>query len=134
MSEVAIDKLAEVYLTLRDKREVLSKEFESADKALKEKQEVLEAAMLDACKTIGANSINTSFGTIIKSVKERFWSTDRAAFNRFVAENDALDLFENRIHQGNMKTWIADHPDDFPPSVNIDRQYAITVRRPTKKG
>ena len=134
MSEVAVDKLAEVYLTLREKREALAKDFDAADKVLKDKQAVLETAMLDACKEIGANSINTAFGTIIKSVKERFWSADRAAFNRFVAENDALDLFENRIHQGNMKTWIADHPDDFPPSVNVDRQYAITVRRPTKKG
>ena len=133
MSEVAVDKLAEVYLTLREKREALAKDFDAADKVLKDKQAVLETAMLDACKEIGANSINTAFGTIIKSVKERFWTGDKAVFNKFILENEAVELLESRVHQGNMKQWIADHPDDFPPALNIDRQYVITVRRPTKK-
>lgn len=132
-STIPADKLAEVYIKIRTKRETLAKEFDQTDAELKAKQEALESQMLELCKATGADSIKTEFGTIIKSVKERFWTTDRTAFNRFVLENEALDLFENRIHQGNMKTWIAEHPDEFPPSVNIDRAYSISVRRPTNK-
>jgi hypothetical protein len=130
---IPADKLADVYIKIRTKRELLAKEFEAVDSELKAKQELLETEMLELCKAAGADSIKTSFGTIIKTLKERYWSTDRAAFNRFVFDNNALDLFENRIHQGNMKIWIAEHPEQFPPSVNVDRAFTVSVRRPTNK-
>ena len=90
----------------------------------------VSSAMMELCKETGGDSIKTQFGTIIRSVKERYWASDREAFNQFVLENEVPDLFESRIHQGNMKQWLADNPDKYPPSLNVDRKYEITVRKP----
>ena len=42
-----------------------------------------------------------------------------------------FDFREKRLHQGNLKAFMDDHPDEAPP-INIDRKYVITTRR-TKK-
>jgi hypothetical protein len=47
----------------------------------------------------------------------------------FVKDNDALGLFEKRIHQGNMKQFLDEYPDKFPPGMLVDSKYKITVRR-----
>jgi hypothetical protein len=134
MSEdtVTAGKLAAIYLKIRDKRELLAKEFEAEDAKLKESQEAIEEELLTKCKEEDANSINTPFGTIIRSVKQRFWPADWDAFNRFVLENEAVGLFEKRVHQTNMAQWLEEHKDNPPPGLNVDRRYACSVRRPKK--
>jgi hypothetical protein len=60
--------------------------------------------------------------------------SDRDSFNKFVRENDAVELFEARIHQGNFKDFIAEHAEDgLPPGVNVMREFTIVVRKPTSK-
>ena len=125
-------KLAAIYLKIRDKRDLLAKEFDLADKKLIEAQESIEEELLTKCKEEDANSINTDFGTIVRSVKQRFWPADWDAFNRFVMENEALGLFEKRVHQTNMAQWLEEHKDNPPPGLNIDRRYVCSVRRPKK--
>jgi hypothetical protein len=49
----------------------------------------------------------------------------------FMSEHDQWGLLENRLSQRNIKTFMVENPDVAPP-VNIDREYKITVRRPTK--
>ena len=55
---------------------------------------------------------------------------DWDAFKNFVREYDAIDLLVKNINQSNFKEWAEQHPDVVAP-VNIDRRYAITVRRAT---
>jgi hypothetical protein len=47
----------------------------------------------------------------------------------FIKDNDALDLLEQRIHQTNMKTFLAEHPDKLPPGLNQDSEFTISVRK-----
>jgi hypothetical protein len=49
--------------------------------------------------------------------------------NRFIVENEAVDLLEKRIHQGNMKQFLEENPEVLPPGLNADSEYSITVRR-----
>ncbi len=45
-------------------------------------------------------------------------------------ENEALELFEKRIHQGNFKQFMEGHEGDgLPPGVNVMREYGVTVRK-----
>jgi hypothetical protein len=47
-------------------------------------------------------------------------------------ENDAVDLLERRIHQGNFKQFMAEHErDGLPPGVNVMREFGIVVRKPS---
>lgn len=130
MSDVSADKLAKIYIKMRTAKDDLKRELEEKIAAIDEQMDEVSSAMLELCKETGADSIKTEHGTIIRSIKERFWASDKDAFNKFVVENNVPELFESRIHQGNIKQWIADNPDNFPPSVNIDRRYEISVRKP----
>jgi hypothetical protein len=51
----------------------------------------------------------------------------------FIAEHSAPHLLEKRIHNGNMKEFLADNPDVTPEGLQAKNRYAISVRKPTKK-
>ena len=85
------------------------------------------------CEKDGVNSINTNSGTIIRSVRQRYWTSDWIHFCEIMKENNAFDLVEQRIHQGNIKKFLEENPTIQPRGLNIDSKYSITVRRPTKK-
>lgn len=129
-----LDELVKIYLTIRSEREKLESEWKARDGEFKNEQALLEQQMLAVCNESNATSIKTEEGTVIKSLKERFTLSDRDSFNKFVRENDAVELFEARIHQGNFKDFMAEHADEgLPPGVNVMREFTIVVRKPTSK-
>ena len=133
MDEIPINKLTKVYLKIRDAREALSKEYATADKALVEQMEVVEQQMLEMFKKNEATSVKTPAGTVIRRVATRYWTNDWDSMYKFIKENDALGLLEQRVHQTNMKQFLEDNPDVFPPGMLVDSKYAITVRRSRKQ-
>ncbi len=76
MEDFTTDKLAEVYIKIRDKRAELKEQFEVQDEGLKAQQELLAEKMLDICRDNNADSIKTPAGTIIRKVDTRYWTTD----------------------------------------------------------
>lgn len=134
MSDVNVEELVDVYLSIRNERKLLLSQYEAADGLLKGDMEQLEAALLNVCNTINANSLNTKSGTVIRSVKERFVCSDWDNFKEFIRENDAVDVLERRIHQGNFKALLEEREGEgLPPGVNCMREFAITVRKSSKE-
>lgn len=129
LSDYPADKLAEIYLKIRDKRDALTREYEQKCKEIEEQLEVVANEMLEICKENGADSIKTPAGTIMRSVATRYWTNDWDSMYNFIKENDALGLFEKRIHQTNMKQFLEENPDLFPPGMLVDSKYKIIVRR-----
>lgn len=127
------DELVEIYLTIRGERESILREYEAKDAALKADLAQLEVVLLDTCLKVGANSINTKHGTVIRSLKERAVCSDWDNFRKFIMDNSAVDLLERRIHQGNFKEFMKEREEDgLPPGVNVMREFAVTVRKPSK--
>jgi hypothetical protein len=114
---------------MRDKRQEMAREFEEQDNDLKAQMEIIEQKMLDICKETGADSIKTPHGTIIRSVKTRYWTSDWESMHDFVLEHKAFDLLERRVHQTNMKQWLEENPDLLPMGLNSEARYSTTVRR-----
>ena len=79
------------------------------------------------------NSINTNSGTIIRSIRQKYWTSDWIHFCEIMKENNAFDLVEQRIHQGNIKKFLEENPTIRPRGLNVESKYLITVRRPAKK-
>lgn len=130
MSEISATEYVEAYLAIRSERERILGEYEAADTQLKADMAILEKGLLDICNTVGANSINTKYGTVIRSIKERATCGDWDNFKKFVLENQQIDLLEKRIHQTNFKTFMDEHAQDgLPPGVSVMREFAITVRK-----
>jgi hypothetical protein len=124
-----LDKLAQVYIKIRDARTKLKAEFDERDLLLKEQAVTLEASMLDACKDLNASSIRTPHGTIVRSVKSRYWTNDWDSMYRFIEEHSAFGLLEKRLHQTNMKEFLTENPDLLPMGLNVENEYTVVVRR-----
>ncbi len=127
--EISADKLVAVYIKMRDKRAALLREYEEQDEAIKSQMEMVEAKLLDLCKTVGADSLKTQHGTVIRSVKTRYWTSDWNSMHKFIMENNMPELLEKRISQSTLKQLLDENPDMMPPGVNIDSRYAVTIRR-----
>ena len=124
-----LDRLTSIYLKIRDKRSELKREFENEDKDLEEQQKMLAEQMLESCKELGADSIKTPHGTIIRSVKSKYWTGDWDSMYTFIKEHDAFGLLEKRLHQTNMKDFLNENPDVMPMGLNVENEYTIVVRR-----
>lgn len=124
-----LDQLTAIYLKIRDTRAENKREFENVDKDLEEQQKMLAEQMLDSCKEIGADSIKTPHGTIIRSVKSKYWTGDWDSMYNFIKEHDAFGLLEKRLHQTNMKDFLNENPDVMPMGLNVESEYTIVVRR-----
>ena len=134
MTEEAIplDTLARVYRKIRDRVQLLTKEFDSQVEELKAQQNEIKIAMKDQMRAIGSSSIRTSEGTIVLVQKVRYYTDDWDSFKTFVVEHEALDLFEKRIHQTNMVTFLEENPGVVPAGLNSMTEYDVSVRKPTK--
>jgi hypothetical protein len=130
MSKFNTEELVSAYLALRNSRAELKENYEEADAKLKTDMEQIEQAMLEICNDVGADSIKTTLGTVIRKVNERFYCTDWDNFKNYVLENEAVELLERRIHQGNFKEHMTQiEGQGLPPGVNVMREYGITVRK-----
>jgi hypothetical protein len=129
---IPLDRLAKIYRRIRAEIDALTKDYDNKVEALKEQQEALKDAMKAQMQALGVTSVNTPQGTVVLAVKTRYATNDWDSFKKFVVEHDALDLYEKRIHQGNMKTFLDDNPGIVPPGLNSNAEYEISVRKPSK--
>lgn len=128
------ESLVEAYLAIRTEREKLLRKYEMDDAALKQDLNKLEAALLDVCNAVNADSIKTSRGTVMRKVSDRFFCQDWDNFYNYVLDNKAVQLLERRIHQGNFKEHMKDiEGDGLPPGVSVMREFGVTVRKSSKE-
>lgn len=124
-----MDKLTRAYLAIRDAKEVLTDQYKQQVTELDEQMEVIERELLDHCKNMNASSIRTPHGTVIRSVKSRYWTNDWDSMYDFIEETGAFGLLEKRIHQTHMKEFLSENPDLFPKGMNVENEYTVVVRR-----
>jgi hypothetical protein len=124
-----LDKLTAVYLKMRDKRDDMRREAEAREKELEEQMSIIETEMLEVCKQMNADSVRTPHGTIIRSVKSRYWTNDWDSMYQFIKEHDAFGLLEKRLHQTHLIEFLSENPDTFPIGVNVENSYSVVVRR-----
>ena len=130
VEEIPLDVLARAYIKIRETVQMKTRAHEEEISILEAQKDEIEAVMRDRLKAIKAESVNTKHGTIIMQVKTRYFPQDWAAFRNFVKENDAFELLEKRVAQGNLKKFIEENPDNVPPGLNVDSSYEVTVRKP----
>lgn len=123
------NKLVQVYIKIRDAKEVKRKEMEEEIGALEAQLEAVEQELLELCKTTGQDGGKTQFGSFTRSVKTRYWTSDWDSMYKFIREHDVPEVLERRIHQGNFVDMLKENPNIMPAGVNVESKYSITVRR-----
>tara|TARA_R110000822_G_scaffold140032_3_gene277765 strand:- start:4120 stop:4509 length:390 start_codon:yes stop_codon:yes gene_type:complete len=129
MSDHNASELADIYIKMRER----IRELDDKVKTIKEQQAMVADKMLELCNEQDANSLTTTNGTISRRLNSSYWTSDWDSFYNFVKDNDAYHLLEKRIHNGNMKEFLADNPDAVPMGLQARNQYIISVRKPTSK-
>jgi sugar phosphate isomerase/epimerase len=124
-----VEELVAVYVNIRDQKKTIQEEADAKIDALDRDMKVIAEHLLELCKELGADNIRTGHGTVIRTIKTKYWTSDWASMYDFVREHNAFDLLEKRIHQTNMKNFLEENPEECPVGVNVEKEYAITVRR-----
>lgn len=134
-TEFPLDRLAKMYIKMRDKMQELTREYDLATEAIKAQQEIVTAAMKDQIRAMGDNikSVKTEHGTIMLTTKTRYYADDWDAFGAFVISTGDVSLMEKRIAQTNMAEYLTAHPDAAPPGLNSISEIAVSVRKPSAK-
>ena len=133
MNDVNLDELVKTYLTIRDERDRLSREHDAKDRELANDLAQFEQVLLNSCNEINADSIRTGNGTVIKTTRENYVCGDWDNFKKFVMENQAIELLQQRLHQSNFKEFLTNRDDEgLPPGISSMREFKVVVRKPTK--
>lgn len=126
---VQVDALVQEYIGLRDAKDEIKREAEAKVQDLQTKMDEISQRLLEHFKESGIDKAGTPFGTAYRTVKSRYWTNDWGTMYNFIAEHNAFELLEKRLHQSNMKQFLEENPDVHPQGLNIDNEYAIVVRR-----
>lgn len=126
--DITLDHLVAVDRKMTAKMSELQKQLDDVESDRETVRETIATMM----KEQGVESIRTKHGTVSRTLKERYWATDWPVLYQYILEHGAMELLEKRVSQLNMREWIETHRDDFPPALNIDRSYTISVRKPPK--
>ena len=133
MSEVKADRLTAAYIKMRDKRKVMAAEFERADAEIEAQMHLVEEELMKICRELGADSITTEHGTVYRTVKTRYETTDWESMYNFIKEHDIPQVLERRISTTNMKQFLDENPDLMPIGLQADNRYVVRVRKPTTR-
>jgi hypothetical protein len=128
---ISVDKLVAVYIKMRDKRAELLRDYEEADSTVKAQMEIVESKLLDLCKEIGVDRLGSKHGTVMRTVKTRYWTSDWESMHKFILEKKMPELLERRISQTTMKQLLEENPELMPMGLNTDSKYSVTIRRNT---
>lgn len=126
---VSVEKLTRIYIKIRDKRAEISANFKAEDDNLKAQQDKVKRALLDHCKEHNVESVRTSEGLFYRSIRKRYWTSDWDSMNKFILTNEVPEFYEKRLNQTVVKQFLEENPDTVPPGLNVDSEYAISVRK-----
>jgi hypothetical protein len=124
-----LDKVTETYVKIRDARSVLKRQYEAEDLDLKAQLETIEGFLLNTLQTLGADSVRTKHGTIVKGTAIKPTCMDWNAFYAWIAANEAFDALQRRVKVSFIEEYMEHNSDELPPGVTVSKEYTITVRR-----
>ena len=133
MENIKADELVLTYRRIRDAIHEKEEAHKEEIAALKAQQDVVSEALLALCNDQNLDSIRTAAGTVTRSTLTRYWTSDWGSMYEFIKERDAPFLLEQRIHNGNMRQFLEDNPEDLPIGLNADTKYVVRVRKPNSK-
>lgn len=129
MANDDMERLVKVFVKIRDKKAEVAREAKEKEAVLEEQLSMIRVKLLNYCKENGIEKVGTESGTFFRSVKTRYGTNDWGSMHKFILEHGLPELLDKRINQGNMKQFLEENPELLPPGLNVDREYAVTVRR-----
>jgi hypothetical protein len=127
--DISMEKLTRIYIKMRDRKAELSKELEEQIGNIDDQMKAIRTAILDQMKDLGVESLRTDSGTVYRTTKTLYTTSDWESMHKFVLEHGVPELLEKRLQQTNTKVFLEEHPDLLPPGLNATTEYSVTIRR-----
>jgi hypothetical protein len=125
MTDVKAEKLINIYRKMSTRLSELEQEQDT----IKAQRKMVADHMLELLKETGAESMRTAAGTIYRTVRPRYTTTDWDSMYKFIVEHDAFHLMQQRVHDTNMKKFLEENPEVLPPGLNCLSAYTVGVRK-----
>ena len=126
---IPLAKITEVYLKIKAKRDVLSVEYNEADDKLVSQQDKIKSTLLRYLKENDIKSVKTDAGTFYRTVRQKYWTNDWENMHKFILEHEVPEFLDKRLNQKNVKEFLEEHPDLLPKGLNVDAEFALTIRK-----
>lgn len=133
MTGLTLEQAVGAYVKIRDAIRETEERHKSELEEMKVQLDIVANHLLEICNKDNVDSIRTPAGTLSRRVQTRYWASDWDAMYEFIIQNEAPQLLERRIHNGNMQEFLEDNPDLHPAGLQADRKYRVQVRKPTSK-
>lgn len=124
-----MEEAARLYRKVEASLEAKSALYEEATKKEKAALKQLEVIMRAMLNQAGVQAMNIPDVAEVKIVPKRvFGCGDWDMFATWVVGNNCPELYQKRIHEGNMQYWIDQHPGaELPPGVNVFTEHTLKV-------
>ena len=126
---IPLAKMTKVYLKIKAERDKLSAEYKEADGELVSQQDKIRSALLGYLKENELKSVKTDAGTFYRTVKQKYWTSDWENMHKFILEHEVPEFLDKRLNQKNVKEFLEEHPDLLPKGLNVDAEFALTIRK-----
>lgn len=127
---VPLEKLTRIYIKMRDKKAELGNHVVK----LEGDMAAVKTAILNHMKSLGVESLRTEAGTVYRTVRSQYSTSDWESMGKFILEHGVPELLEKRIQQTNMRVFLEENPDLLPPGLNSNMEYSVTIKRSKNGG
>jgi hypothetical protein len=133
-ASVPLEKLTRIYIKMREKKAEVTHELEEKVSKIDQDMRTVKTAILTHMKEIGAESLRTEAGTVYRTVRTTYATSDWESMHKFILEHGVPELLEKRIQQTNMKAFLEENPEMLPPGLNANSEYSVTIKRSKNGG
>ena len=124
-----IEKMMQASVNMRDKID----ELENQITEIKTQKDKVDLALNEACRTLNVTSLKTKVGTLSRTLRTRYWTSDWPEIYKFIKENDMHEFFEKRLVQSTVKEFLEQNPDNAPPGLQATSEYTVRITKSRNK-
>jgi predicted choloylglycine hydrolase len=126
---VKFDNRVGQYVKLRDLIKAKEDKHKEELKPFKEALEKLNVAMVAHLTSVGADSVNTQFGTVYRTIKKSATIADMDLFWSYVTTNSDFDMIDKKANKTRVEDYINENGGQLPPGVTFSQVEQVGVRR-----
>lgn len=128
-NEDTLEKLMQADINMREKIAELEKQVKDVEAQRAKVQDALH----EACKQLKVSSLKTKVGTLSRTVRTTYATTDWPSLYKFIFEHNVPEFLHKRLSSNNIKEFLEQHPELHPPGLNTLNEYTISIRKSKDK-
>lgn len=128
-NEDTLEKLMQADINMREKIAELEGQIKEVETARAKVQDALH----EACKQLKVSSLKTKVGTLSRTVRTTYATTDWPSLYKFIFEHNVPEFLHKRLSSTNIKTFLEEHPELHPPGLNTMNEFTISIRKSKDK-